>query len=93
MMRSFAGALPVGGDSGTLKHRFASGPARGHVRAKTGSIGNVACLSGYVDRPDGKPPLVFSILLNNIAGDGDAAKVLIDAFVQELAAQAGWPAK
>lgn len=92
LLRPIWQALPVAGDSGTLRHRFTSGPARGHVRAKTGSIGGVACLSGYIERPGGKPPLVFAIMLNQFVGDGEAIKAPIDAFVQVLAAQAGWPA-
>jgi D-alanyl-D-alanine carboxypeptidase/D-alanyl-D-alanine-endopeptidase (penicillin-binding protein 4) len=86
----FAGALPLAGRTGTLRARFASGPARDHVRAKTGFIGRVVCLSGFVERPAGAAPLVFSVMLNDFHCDEDGAKAAVDAFVQRLAAIAGW---
>lgn len=52
-------ALPIAGETGTLEHRMRSGPARGLVRAKTGTTENSSALSGFVgDR------YVFSILEN-----------------------------
>jgi serine-type D-Ala-D-Ala carboxypeptidase/endopeptidase (penicillin-binding protein 4) len=52
-------ALPVAGRTGTLEHRMRTGPARGLVRAKTGTTNNSSALSGFVgDR------YVFSIIEN-----------------------------
>jgi serine-type D-Ala-D-Ala carboxypeptidase/endopeptidase (penicillin-binding protein 4) len=52
-------ALPVAGESGTLEYRMRTGPARGRVRAKTGTTNNSSALSGFVgDR------YVFSIVEN-----------------------------
>ena len=52
-------ALPIAGKTGTLEHRMRRGPARGVVRAKTGTTANSSALSGFVgDR------YVFSILEN-----------------------------
>jgi serine-type D-Ala-D-Ala carboxypeptidase/endopeptidase (penicillin-binding protein 4) len=52
-------ALPVAGETGTLDHRMRTGPARGLVRAKTGTTDNASSLSGFVgDR------FAFSILEN-----------------------------
>lgn len=86
----FEAALPVGGESGTLRARFTGGPARGRVRAKTGFIARVVCLSGYMPRPGGGEPLVFSIMLNDFTCSDAAAKAAVDAFVQQLAVAAGW---
>jgi serine-type D-Ala-D-Ala carboxypeptidase/endopeptidase (penicillin-binding protein 4) len=52
-------ALPIAGETGTLEHRMRLRPARGLVRAKTGTTDNSSALSGFVgDR------YVFSILEN-----------------------------
>jgi D-alanyl-D-alanine carboxypeptidase/D-alanyl-D-alanine-endopeptidase (penicillin-binding protein 4) len=88
----FVVGLPVAGVSGTLRSRFAAGPAHGRVRAKTGYIARVVCLSGYVPRPDpGAAPLVFCIMLNDFTCSDAAAKAAVDACVQRLARIAGWP--
>ncbi|HKI91809.1 MAG TPA: D-alanyl-D-alanine carboxypeptidase, partial [Gaiellaceae bacterium] len=52
-------ALPVAGRTGTLAGRMRSGPARGVVRAKTGSTSNASALSGFVGDRD-----VFSVVQN-----------------------------
>lgn len=83
----FFAALPLAGVSGTLQKRFREGPAHGRVRAKTGSIARVVCLSGYVPRSNLlAPPLVFSVLLNDFVCSDDEAVAALDAFVQALAA-------
>jgi D-alanyl-D-alanine carboxypeptidase/D-alanyl-D-alanine-endopeptidase (penicillin-binding protein 4) len=52
-------ALPIAGETGTLEYRMRKEPARGLVRAKTGTTDNSSALSGFVgDR------YVFSILEN-----------------------------
>jgi D-alanyl-D-alanine carboxypeptidase/D-alanyl-D-alanine-endopeptidase (penicillin-binding protein 4) len=52
-------ALPIAGETGTLEHRMRTGPARGHVRAKTGTTNNSSALSGFVG-----DHYVFSIVEN-----------------------------
>ncbi|HEU4418559.1 MAG TPA: D-alanyl-D-alanine carboxypeptidase/D-alanyl-D-alanine-endopeptidase, partial [Planctomycetota bacterium] len=87
----FLSGLPLAGESGTLRRRFPSGPARGRVRAKTGFISRVVCLSGFVPRPDpGAAPFAFSVMLNDFTCDEAKAKAAVDAFVQDLAVAAGW---
>jgi D-alanyl-D-alanine carboxypeptidase/D-alanyl-D-alanine-endopeptidase (penicillin-binding protein 4) len=81
----FVAALPIAGVSGTLKSRFRGTAAAGRVLAKTGTIARVACLSGYVPRPDGEP-LVFSIMLNDFTCSDAEARAAIDAFVLQLVA-------
>jgi serine-type D-Ala-D-Ala carboxypeptidase/endopeptidase (penicillin-binding protein 4) len=59
----FLASLAVGGADGTLAHRMAGSAAERFVRAKTGTLANISCLSGIVGAP-GSKPLVFSILMN-----------------------------
>jgi D-alanyl-D-alanine carboxypeptidase/D-alanyl-D-alanine-endopeptidase (penicillin-binding protein 4) len=61
---AFIDALPIAGVDGTLRNRFKGTPAEGNVRAKTGSLGYVDTLSGFLTDA-GKEKLVFSIMLNN----------------------------
>lgn len=88
---AFLAGLPVAGQTGTLRTRFADGPARDHVQAKTGYISRVVCLSGYVQRKaKNAAPLVFSVMLNDFTCEDAAAKAAVDAFVQRIARAAGW---
>jgi D-alanyl-D-alanine carboxypeptidase/D-alanyl-D-alanine-endopeptidase (penicillin-binding protein 4) len=60
----FLDSLAVNGDrKGTLKNRMLAPDVRGRVRAKTGHIGGVSTLSGYVESAGGDT-YVFSILAN-----------------------------
>jgi D-alanyl-D-alanine carboxypeptidase/D-alanyl-D-alanine-endopeptidase (penicillin-binding protein 4) len=52
-------ALPIAGETGTLEYRMRKAPARGIVRAKTGTTSNSSALSGFVGSR-----YVFSILEN-----------------------------
>ena len=54
-------SLSVGGVDGTTRNRFRGSSAAHRVRAKTGTLTGVSCLSGYVG--EGSDVLVFSILV------------------------------
>ena len=60
---AFHAALPVEGESGTLKRRAAGTPARGNLHAKTGTTNTVAALGGYVTAKNGEV-LAFSLIYN-----------------------------
>jgi D-alanyl-D-alanine carboxypeptidase/D-alanyl-D-alanine-endopeptidase (penicillin-binding protein 4) len=54
---SMHSGLPVAGATGSLAARFLAPdqqPARGVVRAKTGTLTGVGGLAGYISRPDGR---------------------------------------
>lgn len=68
----YRASLPVAGISGTLGNRLRDTSAQGIVQAKTGTVGGVSALSGYVDAPDYEP-LVFSIIVNQ--SDQSAAQL------------------
>jgi serine-type D-Ala-D-Ala carboxypeptidase/endopeptidase (penicillin-binding protein 4) len=54
-------SLSVGGVDGTTRNRFRGTTAAHRVRAKTGTLNGVSCLSGFVG--DGPDILAFSILV------------------------------
>jgi serine-type D-Ala-D-Ala carboxypeptidase/endopeptidase (penicillin-binding protein 4) len=60
---SFVESLPIADVDGTLSQRLKHSSTRGNVKAKTGYIGNVRCLSGYITDADGNE-LVFSMMCN-----------------------------
>ncbi len=79
-------ALPIGGADGTLARRWQGQPARGRVRAKTGTLDSVITLAGYVG-VDGAKPLAFAILVNDVPpGQRAATRALVDDVVSVLAA-------
>jgi serine-type D-Ala-D-Ala carboxypeptidase/endopeptidase (penicillin-binding protein 4) len=64
----FRDALPIAGVDGSLRNRMKGTAAEGNVRAKTGTIGYVHTLSGYVTSAAGEH-LAFSLMLNNYDAD------------------------
>jgi D-alanyl-D-alanine carboxypeptidase/D-alanyl-D-alanine-endopeptidase (penicillin-binding protein 4) len=76
-------ALPIAGQTGTLEHRMRKGPARGFVRAKTGTTDNASSLSGLVG-----DHYVFSILENGTPVRTISAEASQNRFAQVLAAAA-----
>jgi D-alanyl-D-alanine carboxypeptidase/D-alanyl-D-alanine-endopeptidase (penicillin-binding protein 4) len=62
---AFRVSLPIAAKDGTLTRRMRSTPAAERVLAKTGYIGRVRALSGYVMTEEGEVGLVFSMIMNN----------------------------
>jgi len=84
-LRPIAVGMPIGGLTGTLDDRFTQSPARGLVRAKTGSLSHVTSLAGTVQSADGRQ-LVFVVMADKTPDGGqDAPRRAIDAFVTSLA--------
>ena len=77
----FWSALPVAGENGTLEDRMEKPPARGAVRAKTGTTNAASALSGYV-----RDRYVFAVLQNGSPVAALAARRAQDRFATALAA-------
>jgi D-alanyl-D-alanine carboxypeptidase/D-alanyl-D-alanine-endopeptidase (penicillin-binding protein 4) len=73
-------ALPVAGISGTLEDRMRRAPARGAVRAKTGTTARASALSGYV-----RDRYVFAVLQNGLPVAASSARKAQDRFASALA--------
>ena len=81
LRRPFWAALSVAGVNGTLEHRMQFRPARGAVRAKTGTTNEASALSGYAgDR------YAFSVLQNGQPVALREAQNAQDRFASALAA-------
>jgi D-alanyl-D-alanine carboxypeptidase/D-alanyl-D-alanine-endopeptidase (penicillin-binding protein 4) len=70
-------ALPTGGWDGTLKRRMRSEELNRRIRAKTGTLDGVSCLSGYLF-PRRGDPLAFAIMMNGYVGDAAPYRQLQD---------------
>jgi D-alanyl-D-alanine carboxypeptidase/D-alanyl-D-alanine-endopeptidase (penicillin-binding protein 4) len=78
--------LPVSGAAeGSLRERLTD--LRGRVAAKTGYIGGVNSLSGYLTMPDGRE-LIFVVIGNGEASQADRIRA-IDDVVRAVAAEGG----
>ena len=78
-------ALPLGGVDGTLANRFPDPPVKGHVFAKTGTLGESRALSGYLDAASGRQ-IIFSVMVDNHAPGTPADRVTMDKIVAAIAA-------
>lgn len=76
----FVASLAVAGVNGTLEERMTRGPARGVVRAKTGTTDRASALAGYVGAA-----YVFAILMNGDPIPYWSARTAQDRFAQVLA--------
>jgi D-alanyl-D-alanine carboxypeptidase/D-alanyl-D-alanine-endopeptidase (penicillin-binding protein 4) len=79
-------SLPVAGREGSLRARFPDLPGR--VAAKTGYIGNVDSLSGFVRMANGREA-VFSIIANKGGQPSARMKAGIDDVVRAVAGYRG----
>jgi len=78
-------SLPVGGEDGSLATRFAKGPLKKKVFAKTGTLGEARALSGYVECASGRT-VAFSVMVTDHAPGGRADQEVMDRIVGAIAA-------
>ncbi len=87
-----AAGLPIAGRTGTLTDRMVGTVAAGRLHAKTGTLSDVAALSGFVMPAPGAPtpelaqPVFFSIIINGM--DSAQGAPLLDRLGVALA---GYP--
>ena len=85
-----AAGLPVADRTGTLTGRMAGTPAAGRLHAKTGTLVDVAALSGFVVPPSATPtpvlaaPVFFSVIINGM--DSRIGAPLTDRIAAAIAA-------
>jgi D-alanyl-D-alanine carboxypeptidase/D-alanyl-D-alanine-endopeptidase (penicillin-binding protein 4) len=80
----YKASLPIGGVDGSLEHRFTAAPLKGHVFAKTGTLGEARALSGYLDCASGRT-VIFSILVGNHDPATSADRDVMDKIVAAIA--------
>lgn len=76
-------ALPISGETGTLKKRMLQPELKGRVYAKTGHISGVSTLAGYL-KPEHKPDLIFVIMINNTLADKEQTHQLEEQLLLEF---------
>ncbi|HZD45303.1 MAG TPA: D-alanyl-D-alanine carboxypeptidase/D-alanyl-D-alanine-endopeptidase [Acidobacteriaceae bacterium] len=80
---SWRSALPVAGVDGTLSNRFTNSPVKGKLDAKTGTLGEVRALSGYMTTASGRT-LAVSILVNDHQPDSKAEGKAMDQLAEMI---------
>jgi serine-type D-Ala-D-Ala carboxypeptidase/endopeptidase (penicillin-binding protein 4) len=75
--------MPVAGVDGTLSSRFTQSPVKGKLDAKTGTLGEVRGLSGYLTTASGRT-LAISILVNDHQPDSKAESKAMDELVEMI---------
>jgi len=77
-------SLPVAGRDGTLESRMREGPLYETVLAKTGTLGGVRSLSGYLTTQSGER-IVFSTMVNNYRSSSAGADRIVETALQRIA--------
>jgi serine-type D-Ala-D-Ala carboxypeptidase/endopeptidase (penicillin-binding protein 4) len=80
LVTPFRSSLAVAGISGTLEDRMERPPARGRVRAKTGTTWETSALAGYAG-----PRYVFALIMNGTPVPTGDARAAQDRFAALLA--------
>lgn len=65
--KEFYNSLPIAGIDGSIAHRFKGTELYNNVRAKTGYVGGVRTLSGYMTTSSGEK-ITFSLATNHFVG-------------------------
>ena len=79
----FLASLPISGTDGTLKGRMTRFMKK-KVRAKTGHIAGVVGLAGYMESPDGGPPVTFVFFYNGPSRHDWKVQALFDRLLWRI---------
>ncbi len=84
----FLASLAIMGADGTIRSRLRGSPVQRYVRAKTGTLDDVSCLSGYAGAVGGTP-VAFSFMFNGIDRlDAQRARELQNQMAEVIAIDA-----
>jgi D-alanyl-D-alanine carboxypeptidase/D-alanyl-D-alanine-endopeptidase (penicillin-binding protein 4) len=78
----FQSSLPIAGVDGTMRRRLKDTPAFERARIKTGGLGNVVAIAGYVPDASGQLCVVVAMINSERAGGGRPA---LDALIEWVA--------
>lgn len=76
-------SLPVAGISGTLKNFLTNSPAKGKIKAKTGSMERVRSYSGIITGSSQKN-YVFTLIINNYSCSSSQIKSKVENFLESM---------
>ncbi len=76
-----AASLPLGGQDGTLKHRFAEVAAEARIRLKTGHLNGVGAVAGWVVNRSQRP-LTVVVMVNHPGAEYGGGQAVIDTVVR-----------
>ncbi len=79
----FSASLAVAGEDGTVENRFSDPSIARTMRVKTGSLGNVRALAGYV-HTRAKHTLAFSMMISDYTCRSSEASRIIDRLASAL---------
>ncbi len=80
---AFRSTLPIAGSDGSLAARFTGSPLKGKLLAKTGTLGEVRALSGYLTTASGRM-LAISVLVNDHQPQSKAEGAVMDRMVEAI---------
>ena len=82
-MPEFVSSLPLVGFDGTMRNRLQDRGVAGNAHIKTGSLGDVRAIAGYVQAASGKQYAVVSLINHPNAARGQEAQDLLLQWIYE----------
>jgi serine-type D-Ala-D-Ala carboxypeptidase/endopeptidase (penicillin-binding protein 4) len=77
--------LPIAGVDGTLQGRFRNSPLTGKMWAKTGTLNETSCVTGYMTAASGQT-IAFSVMVNARRPGSQAELQALDQIVEAIGA-------